>query len=56
MCVLTVEKCLMIGENVMTTNTKNMIVYTVRMLNGQGRENLNALNANVNMKIKVVTN
>ena len=39
----------MIGELVMTTNTKNMIVYTVKMLNGQGRENLNALEGTVNL-------
>jgi hypothetical protein len=46
----------MIGENVTTMNLKNMIVYTVKMLNGQGQVNMNVLNANVNIKIKVVTN
>lgn len=44
------------GENVMTMKTKSMIVYTVRMLNGRGRENLNALKGTVNLKIKVVNN
>ena len=39
----------MLGENATTTNAKNIIVYTVRMLDGQGRVNMNALKNIVNL-------